>query len=914
MATSRLIAQLAAAATDPDAKKRQDASGVRTYPLAIVPDNAGDEVEVHDQPPAQPRPSAYLQLWTLGQAEVNAWRGPAVARPAPPAIANYLCTELSGYVRRIGSTYQFVETKADAPVPDPSGELLDSIVLRLGASAERPVEVRGSGLSMRVHLCVRLSSTRLNKDPRGLTTASGFEHPCLLAILARSVRRGLTMVFAFENDAPKDELASSQNQALLLAATQSAELVEGLTLTAAGLDVGPTFVTGAGALDLLTDAVEAVTTRLKHMTSAGGYANLPSTVSALLTLSPGAPSKGQPAPTMVLGNPDTTLAVNAVSLKVTLKRLTPLLADDVRWALLGRLLGAHPGAIPHDGDADSLHNYGGNPGTWLRLPEDIGRGSFAHALREALVEAGCAKTVVWAQASAGHALLNPELRVFTRDGNVDLRWLCDGIPLRPAEVVADDRKRPAARGARRAAWRQTFANEWSSGGATTSDAERQARSWALLRVLVTDPRDAVQRRLLERRCRVAGETTVLSDPPTTPPSSRDHNFGLIPGWPVETTFRTDPNCTAVGDHTTCSCVVKTPRAGRAGGRVFLQQLTRDCVGPPKTTSFAERETLILEQLRLGNMPDYCRQWVEVRLVHKEMRGSVWVLPDCLAVGTNTDFVRVNLTAYGSEQIAKEWGCFLPTKMICRAIFHQATDRALMHPLNASSGSHQSSNLAMQCHEDLIQAEVPEVNCDTPLPDAWVTRVAKGFRWSGDASKMTAASDDAVKQLESVIRSIVQTRGAHESRCVTQTKATNPRALTSGHKKEVIIHPGVDSHAKVGGNPPPNHQLYFYGFVGSDKAADQYPDPLDYAKVRYTYESTIFAAGESKHGAGFTDYAQGTRLVYPWMQVDGEWRLYNDVLMDRRCYKLLCGEEQAEPYSEHVRYPIPEKGSDWQMGQ
>lgn len=82
---------------------------------------------------------------------------------------------------------------------------------------------------------------------------------------------------------------------------------------------------------------------------------------------------------------------------------------------------------------------------------------------------------------------------------------------------------------------------------------------------------------------------------------------------------------------------------------------------------AEREVLLMAELLRGNLPEFLRKPAAVTLGPL----TVQVLPDYLAVGSDTDFIRTPLTPLTAQKLADAFGCLLPTKLLVDAIYQQA---------------------------------------------------------------------------------------------------------------------------------------------------------------------------------------------------------------------------------------------------
>lgn len=116
-----------------------------------------------------------------------------------------------------------------------------------------------------------------------------------------------------------------------------------------------------------------------------------------------------------------------------------------------------------------------------------------------------------------------------------------------------------------------------------------------------------------------------------------------------------------------------PRAegARGGGAVFatLQGLPT-----------IEREAILEKELLGGNLPPFLRETKPITL-HAEGHTLVCrVLPDYLAVGNNTDFVRTPLTPMTALKIADAFGCLLTTRVLTDAIYQQAEVKLAPLPL------------------------------------------------------------------------------------------------------------------------------------------------------------------------------------------------------------------------------------------
>jgi hypothetical protein len=100
---------------------------------------------------------------------------------------------------------------------------------------------------------------------------------------------------------------------------------------------------------------------------------------------------------------------------------------------------------------------------------------------------------------------------------------------------------------------------------------------------------------------------------------------------------------------------------------------------------ADREAAIAKEICRGNIPKFLRSFKQVTMQSTDTRGkqhvaTLEVMPDYLAVGANTDFVRVPMTPMTAAYIADVFGCALPTRKIVDEIYGSAPVKLEPGPL------------------------------------------------------------------------------------------------------------------------------------------------------------------------------------------------------------------------------------------
>jgi hypothetical protein len=100
----------------------------------------------------------------------------------------------------------------------------------------------------------------------------------------------------------------------------------------------------------------------------------------------------------------------------------------------------------------------------------------------------------------------------------------------------------------------------------------------------------------------------------------------------------------------------------------------------------EREAAVLREILSGNFPMFLRQFKSVPISDSKLRGTIEVMPDYLAIGSDDDFVRIPMTPQAAQQIADRFGCILPTRTMVDAIDAAAEVRLAPQPLTENRES------------------------------------------------------------------------------------------------------------------------------------------------------------------------------------------------------------------------------------
>jgi len=105
-------------------------------------------------------------------------------------------------------------------------------------------------------------------------------------------------------------------------------------------------------------------------------------------------------------------------------------------------------------------------------------------------------------------------------------------------------------------------------------------------------------------------------------------------------------------------------------------------------AWRQRDSLALEVVRRGDIPSFLINFVPVKVAitdssnGKKINAVYYVSPDYLSVGTDNDWARINITPMAAQEIADQYGCFLPTKKMVDDIYRASTVKLEPVPMYA----------------------------------------------------------------------------------------------------------------------------------------------------------------------------------------------------------------------------------------
>jgi hypothetical protein len=121
----------------------------------------------------------------------------------------------------------------------------------------------------------------------------------------------------------------------------------------------------------------------------------------------------------------------------------------------------------------------------------------------------------------------------------------------------------------------------------------------------------------------------------------------------------------------------------------------------------DREQAILDQILQGNLPEFLRSLKPVCLQCEfhdgsTLTGTVFVMPDYLAIGSDDDFLRIPMNLHTATAIAFQFGFMLPTPTIVDAIYDQSAYHLKPQPM--LPGPQMRSTFYYRAHDQKIKEQ------------------------------------------------------------------------------------------------------------------------------------------------------------------------------------------------------------------
>lgn len=144
-----------------------------------------------------------------------------------------------------------------------------------------------------------------------------------------------------------------------------------------------------------------------------------------------------------------------------------------------------------------------------------------------------------------------------------------------------------------------------------------------------------------------------------------------------------------------------PAQGAVSGSVFYEQI--------RNLPFEEREALIRKEIIAGNYPDFLKKWVAVKSVQKDATGkkhhvTLFVAPDYLSVGNDSDLFIMPMGPLSAQIIADSLNASLPTPKVVDLIY--AKSKLKLEPFNfLPRGNRNETPDILNDHSRIILAQI-----------------------------------------------------------------------------------------------------------------------------------------------------------------------------------------------------------------
>lgn len=140
---------------------------------------------------------------------------------------------------------------------------------------------------------------------------------------------------------------------------------------------------------------------------------------------------------------------------------------------------------------------------------------------------------------------------------------------------------------------------------------------------------------------------------------------------------------------------------RPSGALTGSQFAASVAGLDKDS----REQAIEKQLVGGNLPGFLRKLIPVRLGGGAKSATVFVTPEYLAIGSDSDYLRIPMNLYTATAVAQRFRFLLPTRKMVDAVYEQCSRRFSPQPLPA--GPEMTSTGYYRRHNSMIEQQARE---------------------------------------------------------------------------------------------------------------------------------------------------------------------------------------------------------------
>ncbi len=201
-------------------------------------------------------------------------------------------------------------------------------------------------------------------------------------------------------------------------------------------------------------------------------------------------------------------------------------------------------------------------------------------------------------------------------------------------------------------------------------------------------------------------TNVTPSPTETNTSGSDATVQIT--TPGDSEGLPDTSANNVSGTTTTTNTNIPSSSGQESGTSFMERTAN--------MSRAQKDQAIVQAITSGNMPGFLRNFKDVTVNRRLSDGRTHtitykVMPDYLAIGSDSDFVRTPMTPDAAQQIADQFGCILPTTQMVDDIYSSSQTKLSPRPMSGGAypnwESRMTQNEFFNEHQRLLNAQTQQ---------------------------------------------------------------------------------------------------------------------------------------------------------------------------------------------------------------
>lgn len=152
----------------------------------------------------------------------------------------------------------------------------------------------------------------------------------------------------------------------------------------------------------------------------------------------------------------------------------------------------------------------------------------------------------------------------------------------------------------------------------------------------------------------------------------------------------------LSSHYSDSLIPNKPNNSCSGSQFIKNNM--NLVGP-------QRESNILNEFLLGNIPDFLRNFTAITVTYKNNTITYLTMNDYLSIGNNNDYVRMPMNPLTAQKIADKYDCSLPTRKIVNDIWKNSINKVQPLPWGPPYDKSMMDTSRIYIHNNRIQQQL-----------------------------------------------------------------------------------------------------------------------------------------------------------------------------------------------------------------